>query len=301
MIIAMCSLEIASNGMESQPTHTSLLPCYAYCGDVHHYIASKIPPHWHHEFEILLLDSGTVSVTLADGEFVLQSGEGYFVSSDKLHSVSAIGSEPCKYRSVVFDYSIVSGAADSAFATHYIHPLLEHGPSALVLRRTESWQQPIFSAFLQVFDACSEEPFGYEFTVRDALSQIVLTLMGHTSEQPMTRPTSQSEERLKQMIAWVDAQYMRQTTLRSLAESAHISPRECERIFKELLHLSPMTYLLQRRITVASELLACTDLPITEVALRCGFLNPSYFTKQFRSLTGHTPRGYRTHICSELS
>jgi AraC-like DNA-binding protein/mannose-6-phosphate isomerase-like protein (cupin superfamily) len=297
MIIAMCSLEIASNGMERQPAHTFSLPCYAYCGNIHDYIASKIPPHWHHEFEVMILDSGSVLISLADSEFQLQSGEGYFISSDKLHSISCVGKEPCNYRSLVFDYSIISGAVDSAFDTRYIRPLLEHGPFALMLQRTENWQQPIFSAFEEVFSACAEEPFGYEFAIRHALSKIVLTLIEHNSKQrPLTRPASQNEERLKQIIAWMDAQYTQPITLHSLADAAHISPRECERIFKQLLHVSPMTYLLQRRITAASKLLVCTDIPITEVGLCCGFSNHSYFTKQFRALTGYTPRNYRTYI-----
>lgn len=297
MIITMCSLEVASNGMERQPAHTFPLPCYAYCGDIHDYIASKVPPHWHHEFEIMMMDSGTVLISLADGEFQLQSGEGYFLSSDKLHSISCLGKEPCNYRSLVFDYSIVSGTVDSAFDIRYIRPLLEHGPFVLKLQRTEDWHQPIFSAFDSVFSACAEELFGYEFNVRHALSNIVLTLTAHNNgEYSFPHPPSQKEERLKQIIAWVDEQYMQPITLNSLADAAHISPRECERIFKQLLHVSPMTYLLQRRITAASELLASTDMPITEVGLRCGFSDNSYFAKQFRSLTGYTPRDYRTYL-----
>lgn len=36
-----------------------------------------------------------------------------------------------------------------------------------------------------------------------------------------------------------------------------------------------------------------TELPITEVALQCGYTDHSAFTRQFKALTGFTPRQYR--------
>lgn len=297
MIITMCSLEIANNGMERQPLSTSLLSCCAYTGDVHDYIGSQVPPHWHHEFELLMVDCGEILVSLAGNQFHLKSGEGYFLTADKLHSVSCMTDDPCRYRSLVFESSIISGATGSAFDTKYVRPLMENGPYALMLQRSESWQEPIFNAFEKAFSLSAEESFGYEFSVRNALSRIVLSLAGQNSvNRSLIRAASQGEERLKQMIKWIDAAYGQPVTLHSLADTVSISSRECERIFKQLLHISPMKYLLQRRITAASELLVCSDLPITEVGLSCGFSSHSYFTKQFHTMTGYTPRDYRTRI-----
>ncbi len=297
MIISMCSLEIASNGMERQPPGASLLSCCAYTGDVHDYIGSQVPPHWHHEFELLVVESGEISVSLAGNEFHLKSGEGYFLTADKLHSVRCMTDDPCRYRSLVFEPSVIYGTAGSAFDIKYVRPLMENGPHALMLQRSESWQEPVFNAFEEAFSSCAEEPFGYEFSLRHALSQIVLSLAGHNSgNRSLFRSSSQGEERLKLMIKWIDATYGQPVTLQSLSDAVSISPRECERIFMQLLKISPMKYLLQRRIKAASELLACSDLPIIEVGLSCGFSSHSYFSKQFHAMTGYTPRDYRARI-----
>jgi AraC family transcriptional regulator len=45
----------------------------------------------------------------------------------------------------------------------------------------------------------------------------------------------------------------------------------------------------------ARELLASTDLPLVEVALRSGFTSQSHFTRYFRKLTATTPGAYRLH------
>jgi AraC-like DNA-binding protein len=39
--------------------------------------------------------------------------------------------------------------------------------------------------------------------------------------------------------------------------------------------------------------LLLTEMPITEVALQCGYTDHSAFTRQFKALTGFTPRQYR--------
>lgn len=294
MIITMCPMQIANNRMERQPPGASQLCCHAYRGDVHDYLGSEVPLHWHHEFEILTVDSGEILVSLAGNEFHLRSGEGYFLNADKLHRISCLTGDPCRYRSIVFAPSVVTGSAGSIFDRKYVQPLLEIGPSALMLRQSDSWQPAVFRAFEEAFSAFAQEPFGYEFTVRHALSLIVLSVSGHCKvDRSPVHGVSLGEERLTQMIKRIDEMYGQHVTLRSLADAVSISPRECERVFKQLLHISPMSYLMQRRVKAASELLAGSDLPIIEVGSRCGFSNHSYFSKQFRAATGYTPRDYR--------
>ena len=46
----------------------------------------------------------------------------------------------------------------------------------------------------------------------------------------------------------------------------------------------------------AEELLAGTDLPIAEVARRCGFSSPSHLAKTFRDRCGQTPTEARERL-----
>jgi AraC-like DNA-binding protein len=43
----------------------------------------------------------------------------------------------------------------------------------------------------------------------------------------------------------------------------------------------------------ACQLLVSSNLALAQVADRCGFADQSHFTRDFRSLTGMTPRAYR--------
>lgn len=286
------SVPRGQDGREMLARGTPLFPCAAYQRDIRQYIAGEIPPHWHRELEIFVLDAGSAHVTLSDRAFDLRSGEGYFVNANVLHSVSCRSPAGCRYRSMVFDSSILSGAPGSAFDTLYIRPFTEGGAPACVLREDAAYARAVLEHFSLAFQACQHPADGYEFSVRSALSQIFLLLRENLQETGRRIPTQQ-DMRMKQMLSWLDEHYSEPVTVSQLAAATGVCVRECQKIFSSLLHLSPMQYLLRRRIAAAAELLEWSDLTVCEAGMRCGFENPSYFSKQFKAVTGVSPKEYR--------
>ena len=59
--------------------------------------------------------------------------------------------------------------------------------------------------------------------------------------------------------------------------------------------MSPYQYLIQQRVERAKQLLKQTDHFIADIALDCGFNSHSHLSKQFRQLTGMTPKAYRAN------
>lgn len=78
-----------------------------------------------------------------------------------------------------------------------------------------------------------------------------------------------------------------------------LSPGACCRLFKRHMGCSPFTYVQNLRLQRAAQLLETTDEPITQVAARCGYGSPSYFTKSFREKTGLSPSAYRKRLPGE--
>ncbi|WP_169546023.1 GlxA family transcriptional regulator [Sneathiella aquimaris] len=74
-----------------------------------------------------------------------------------------------------------------------------------------------------------------------------------------------------------------------LASNVNLSTRQLERLFQKYLHRSPTRYYLGLRLDRARYLLTQTSLPIIEVALACGFVSASHFSKCHREHFGHTP------------
>lgn len=92
----------------------------------------------------------------------------------------------------------------------------------------------------------------------------------------------------------VERDYAEELTLARLAEGLGVSQYHLSRAFKRWLGENFSDYLCRVRLSRAKALLQGSDLPVHQVADRCGFRDPSYFIRVFRQQEGGvTPLTYR--------
>lgn len=78
--------------------------------------------------------------------------------------------------------------------------------------------------------------------------------------------------------------------LGALAARAGQSRRNIERLFKNYLSVSPARYYLDLRLRRSRQLLWQTTMSVTEVAISCGFVSATHFSKCYRDRYGVSPR-----------
>src|SRR5262245_14322803 len=78
-----------------------------------------------------------------------------------------------------------------------------------------------------------------------------------------------------------------------LARAAGLSNRQLERLFRKYLNRSPARYYVELRLNRARLLLLQTNMSVIDVALACGFVSASHFSKCYRDFFGRTPRRER--------
>jgi AraC-like DNA-binding protein len=78
-----------------------------------------------------------------------------------------------------------------------------------------------------------------------------------------------------------------------LAQAAGYSRWHFTRLFKQSEGVSPAAYLLSLRMKRAAHLLQSTDLPVKQIAGRCGFADPNYFAKAFSHTYHVSPSEFR--------
>lgn len=101
------------------------------------------------------------------------------------------------------------------------------------------------------------------------------------------------EDAFNRALDYVNKNYMDDLTLDTLAAYAGFSRYTLSRMFRQYTGTTFTQYLSQRRVEMAMELLASTRMPITQVALQCGFNSIATFNRVFRDLKGCTPTQYR--------
>lgn len=83
-------------------------------------------------------------------------------------------------------------------------------------------------------------------------------------------------------------------TVASLARIGGLSPSRLAHLASAQLGTSLMSHVDRRRMDLARQLLAITDLPVATVAARTGFTDPLYFSRRFRAATSLSPTAFRT-------
>ena len=85
-------------------------------------------------------------------------------------------------------------------------------------------------------------------------------------------------------------------TLAAVCKHAGMSERSMRRHLKADIGLTWEDYRRRARLLEAIALLSDTNVPIGDVATRCGFESPSAFAKAFRVAVGEAPREYRSRV-----
>ncbi len=100
---------------------------------------------------------------------------------------------------------------------------------------------------------------------------------------------------MAEAAAFMENHYMEDITIEQVLEISHYSQRHFIRLFSAAYNTTPQKYLMNIRIRRACALLRESTLPITEIALRCGFSDSNYFSRAFRKVNGITPSQYRNN------
>jgi AraC-like DNA-binding protein len=81
--------------------------------------------------------------------------------------------------------------------------------------------------------------------------------------------------------------------LEEYAALCHMSLSTFKRNFQKVFNEPPRRWLTRNKITLARNMLESTDKSITQIALDCGFEDPSHFIKVFKKYQLTTPQVYR--------
>lgn len=109
---------------------------------------------------------------------------------------------------------------------------------------------------------------------------------GHASFLHMLESTP---PKLQEVITLMEANLQEPIELDQLASFIELSRRQLERLFCQYLRCSPSRYYLKLRLILARQMLKQTALPVVDVALGCGFVTASHFSKCYHEHFGVAP------------
>ncbi len=233
----------------------------------------EFPVHLHALLEIVHVCSGRLTMMIDRQRFVLETGEVGVVFPNQIHGYETDTSN----RTELFLFrSSILGASSRKIA---------HCRPRCSVFKASNQVRALLNELAEGFDAISSE-------VAESLLSLAFARMLQGMSL-LSRDDARSEDLITQAIAYISSHFTQALSLECIAEALHVSKFTLSRQFSAAMGMGLRTYINYLRVDYAKSLLRGTDLPITELAMECGFETPRTFNRSFRELTGETPRGYR--------
>lgn len=219
------------------------------------------------------------------GEFVIENerravggDDMVIVNANVKHTESSYSSNPLEY--------IVLGVDGLDFRFG------EDSAAFRVINCRDNQEEIRFSLELMLREAQRKEGH-YELVCQHLLQVLFIQLMRYHAIDISVLPKQRGSQECAAVRRHIDERYYEALTLNDLAEIAHVNKYHLVHAFRKEYGITPINYLIERRIREGKYLLENTDHSLTHISQILGFSSPSYFSQSFRKLTDQSPMEYR--------
>lgn len=237
-------------------------------------------------FLIHCISKGSGIYTARKKTYHLNAGDAFLIIPGDIIYYAADEQDPWQFSFFAFD----GKAADEVLKkTKFQDDVL-----AIHCDGTES----LISLVNTTLTKLQQTPTNYEFY---ATSQLLKMLDFFSLKSAVTIITNESirHSLVKNVVSFIDLHYTDNITVDSISAVFSVNRSYLCRIFKEETRLSPKEYITRCRMETARKLLLESELPISEIAIVCGYNSFSSFFKTFQAFYNSSPKSYRKKLCSD--
>lgn len=121
----------------------------------------------------------------------------------------------------------------------------------------------------------------------------VVGLMGTSRILSQSDHLPDEYQKFRNVIEFIQIHLGDKINIGELAQISHLSNSQFRKRFKQQFRASPRDFILRTRLQTASKMLIKSTEPIIDIALKCGFTDQSYFTRQFSKFFELSPKKYQ--------
>jgi AraC family L-rhamnose operon transcriptional activator RhaR/AraC family L-rhamnose operon regulatory protein RhaS len=266
------------------------------CRRHENHLSSALHRHDFHELVVILSGHGR---HITDTEnYPVQAGDVFLIRGDMAHGYAE--TDRMALANILFDPQRLKLPLGELRDVSGYHSLFRIEPG---LRRVDRFRSRLRLSeeelsetarlILQLEEELEHKRPGYRFVACAHLMRLIAYL-----SRCYSREGKRSNQRLPRMgdvLSFIEQHYREPITIEQLCKQGHMSESTLMRCFRRVLSRSPIEHVIRVRIAHAEDTLRQQDdLRITDAAFECGFTDSNYFSRQFRRVTGLSPRAYRS-------
>ena len=236
-------------------------------------------PHTHNHTELFYIVGGTGQFLIEDQAFPVGANNLVIINPNVLHTEDSLNAQPLEY--------IVLGIEGIELATTAI----SNGRFCF-LDQFESAE--VSGCLRNILRETEQKHTGYEDVCQAYMEILIIRLMRSIAlAVPSESQVISVNRQCAAVRRYIDLHFKEALTLEQLAEEGHMNKFYLSHAFKREFGVSPINYMISKRIEESKYLLAETDLSMTQIAQLLGFSSLSYFSQVFRRTQSVTPMEYR--------
>jgi AraC-like DNA-binding protein len=236
--------------------------------------------HMHPFTELFYIVEGTGLFKIKDETIHVKKDDLIIVNAYVLHTESSKNSMPLEY--IVLGIDGISLTVDST--------------NSYIIHNYYKYKQEILFYVYNILKEAQRQEENYQLVCENLLEILIINLKRRIKSNIILTSQKKMNTECTFIKKYIDVHYASNLTLDSLASVAYMNKFYLVHEFKKYNGISPIEYLIEKRISVSKLLLKTTQYSIEQIAGIVGFNSQSYFNQIFKKKTGTTPTKYRkTH------
>lgn len=236
-------------------------------------------PHTHNYTELFYIVGGKGQFSIQEQLYPVNPNNLVIINPNVTHTEVSLNAQPLEY--------IVLGIEGIELATGE-----NSNGQFSILDHFESVE--ISGCLRNILREMEQKHPGYEDVCQAYMEILIIRLMRTTALSVPSEPQIITGNRQCAAVRrYIDLHFKEALTLEQLAEDAHMNKYYLSHAFKREYGISPINYMITRRVEESKYLLAETDLSMSQIAQLLGFSSLSYFSQVFRRTQSLSPMEYR--------
>lgn len=159
----------------------------------------------------------------------------------------------------------------------------------------------LYKSLIQNFKSVSGQG---ELNAKATLLQLIARVMDWEQNYPASHKTINNKVNIKKdgrvndAITYIFENIAENITVKELANICHLTTDHFTKLFKVEIGDSPKNYIRKIKINHAKSMMASTDKTINQISKEIGMVDPFYFSRSFKQITGISPSEYKKSLKS---
>lgn len=251
---------------------------------------AKYEEDWHstmhsHSFtELFYVLHGSGSFKVEQNEFSVKEDDLIIVNPHIAHTESSKDCNPLEYIVIGID-GLSLAINDASNDSEQIN--------AYSMYNYSKYKHEVLSYMNSLLYEITKRDKYYEAICQNLIEALIFNVKRRTKSNLVPSSIKNINKECAFIKNYIDTHYTSNLNLDYLSSIAHMNKYYLIHVFKKFMNISPINYLIEKRISVSKFLLETTEYSMEQISDIVGFTSQSYFNQTFKKRVGISPTKYR--------